>query len=80
MSEQNVVPIHLVDVEMFHWINENCDLRIALDEKLGDHYLAATFLFQNSWQSIQLLSRYFTKKLSTWGCTREKVNGSPNLL
>lgn len=35
ISVQNVVPIHLVDVKISEWINENSDLQTAVDEKLG---------------------------------------------
>lgn len=31
ISVQNVVPIHLVHVEIFHWITENFDLPVVLE-------------------------------------------------
>ena len=37
MSDQNCLPIHQVDVEVFHRISENFDLLVALQEKSGDH-------------------------------------------
>lgn len=32
LSVQNVVPIHLVNVEIFHWICENSDLLVLIKE------------------------------------------------
>lgn len=33
------VTIHPVVTEIFHWINEKCDLLVALDKKSGDHQI-----------------------------------------
>ncbi len=39
MSVPHFVPIHQVDVEIFHWIHENFGLLVALEENVGDPYL-----------------------------------------
>lgn len=40
MSVRNCVPVHIVDIDTFHWKYENFDLLVALQEKSGDncHY------------------------------------------
>ncbi len=35
MSVQTVAPIHLVNIEVFHWISEIFDLLVVRDEKPG---------------------------------------------
>ncbi len=37
MSVQNVEPVHPVDAEKFHWISEDFDPLVALEEESGDH-------------------------------------------
>ncbi len=32
-----ILPIHLVDFEIFHWRSENFDVLVALDENTGNH-------------------------------------------
>ncbi len=39
MSVWCLVLIHLVDVEIFHWISEKFGLMVALDETSGDQVL-----------------------------------------
>ncbi len=36
MSVPNVVPIHPVQVEIFHWISDNSDVMVLPEEKSGD--------------------------------------------
>jgi len=43
------VPTHLVDTDIFHWINENSGLLVAQQEKSGHHY--SLFIFWTPWIS-----------------------------
>lgn len=60
--------VHQVGVVIFQRISEISDLSVALKEKSEDHISQLDpssgyhdYLDHNSWQSIQQLSRYFTK-------------------
>ena len=43
MSVQDIVPVHLIDINIFQWTKQNFDLVVVLDEKSGGH--------QSQWDS-----------------------------
>lgn len=48
----NVVPIHQVDVEMFHRINEKFDLAMVLEEKSENQPKSCEYILKGSWKSV----------------------------
>lgn len=72
------VPIHQVEVEILHCLNENLDLLLKLDIRSKDQYYCNLskgeheYLHQISWQSIEQVLRSFTliKKCQTLSGSR----------
>ena len=61
MSVQRFMPIHAVEVEIFHWIHDNFDLLVGLKEKSGSHQGRDVSPLGKHLGVTTWLSRHFSK-------------------
>ena len=61
MSVQRFMPIHAVEVEIFHWIHDNFDLLVGLKEKSGGHQGREVSPLGKHLGVMTWLSRHFSK-------------------